>query len=145
MMESVDGNPYTAIPSNIVDGVFTQAAAHNADFNINNLDGEDSVHITSVVLYREKSQNITGHFGRNFDPDKIKRRSINIGERKVLRFKPSLVRIEPRFQRNINSRLLFKLAAWQSPSKLINRSWLYCRMAPITDSKLTFLEEMKRK
>ena len=55
MMESVDCNPHTVIPSNIVEGVFTQAAADNADFNINNLDGKDSVHITSVVLYQEKT------------------------------------------------------------------------------------------
>ena len=34
MMESVDGNPFTVIPSNIVDRVFTEAAADNADFLI---------------------------------------------------------------------------------------------------------------
>ena len=140
MMESVDGNPYIVIPSNIVDGVFTQAAADNADFNINNLDGKDSVHLTSVVPYQEKSHTITDHFGRNFDPDKIKsRRSINIGESKILRFNPSLVRIEPRFEGNINPRLLFQLAAWQSPSKLINWSWLYHRMAPITHFEVDIL------
>ena len=138
MMESLDGNPYTVIPSNTVDGVFTQAAEDNADFNSNNLDGKDSAHITSV-LYQEMSQSMTGLFGRNFDPDKIKRRSINIGERKILRSKPILVRIEPRFEGNINSSLLFQLAAWQSPFKLINWSWLYCRMAPITHFEVKIL------
>ena len=56
-----------------------------------------------------------------------------------MRFKPSLVRIEPRFDGNINSRLLFQLAAWQSPSKLINWLWLYCRMAPITHFEVNIL------
>ena len=79
MMESVDGNPYIVIPSSIVDRVFNRAEADSADFNINNLDCKDSVHITSVVLYQEKSQTIADHFGRNFNLDKIKRRrSINI-------------------------------------------------------------------
>ena len=110
-MESVDGNPHTVIPINTVDGVFTQAAANNADFYINSLDGKDSVHITSVVLYKEKFQTITCHFGRIFGLDKIKRRrSINIGERTIFKFMPSLVRIEPRFEGNINSRLLFQLS-----------------------------------
>ena len=75
-------------------------------------------------------------FGRNFDPDKIKRRrSINIGERKIFRLKPSLVRLVPRFEGNINSRLLFQLAAW----KLINWSWLYCRLAPIAHFEVNIL------
>ena len=56
MMGSVECNSYTVIPSNIVEGVFTQAAADNADFNGNNLDGKDSVHITSAMLYQEKAQ-----------------------------------------------------------------------------------------
>ena len=72
MIESVDCNPYTVIPSNIVERVVTQAAADNADFNINNLDGKDSVHITSVVLYQEKTQLTPGHFHRNFDAERMK-------------------------------------------------------------------------
>ena len=53
MMESVDCNPYTVIPSNIVEGVFTQAAANNVNFDINNLDGKHCAHYQRRALSRE--------------------------------------------------------------------------------------------
>ena len=128
------------IPSNIVEGVSTQAAADNADFNINNLDGKDSVHITSVVLYQEKTQLISGHFRRNFDAERMKRRrSTNLGERKILTYKPSLARIEPGLEGEISSALISQLANYQSPSKLINWSWLYCRIASVKHSEVNIV------
>ena len=48
-IQSMGDNPYTPFPTNIVPGIFTQAA-DNVDFNLDNLDGKDSVHITSLVL-----------------------------------------------------------------------------------------------
>ena len=100
--------------------------------NINNLYGKDSVHITSVVLYQEKKQLIPGRLRRNVDAERLKRRtSNNLGERKVPTYKPNLVRIEPVFEGEISSALVSQLANHQSPSKLINWSWIYCRMAPV--------------
>ena len=57
-IQSMGNNPYTAIPTNIIPGIFTQAAADNADFNLDNLDGKDLVHITSLVLYQDKTTTI---------------------------------------------------------------------------------------
>ena len=135
MIESVDGNPCTVIPRNIVDGVLLNLQQTKQTLIPTNW---------MVKIVPKESQTITGHFCRNFDPDKIKRRrSINTEERNILRFKPSLVRIEPRFEGNINSKLLFKLAAWQFPSKLINWSWFYCRMAPITRFEFNLLSKIE--
>ena len=35
-----------------------QVAADNTDFNLDNLDGKNLVHITGLVLYQDKPENI---------------------------------------------------------------------------------------
>ena len=101
MMKSVDDNPYAVIPSNIQSGVFTQAAADNADFNINNLDGKDSVHVTSVVLYQEKSHQPimlgAGRFPSGDDnaAGNQRSRSIKLPKRTISHFQVSPKRAEP--------------------------------------------------
>ena len=51
-------NPYTAIPVNIVQRVFLQVTANNTDCNLDYLDRKDLVHISSLVLYQDKTVNI---------------------------------------------------------------------------------------
>ena len=57
-IQSMGDYPHTAIPTNIVPGIFTQAAADNADFNSDNLNGKDAVHIKSLVLYQGQTATI---------------------------------------------------------------------------------------
>ena len=57
-IQSMGANPYTAIPANIILRVFLQATADNTDSNLDNLDGKDLVHITSLALYQDKAASI---------------------------------------------------------------------------------------
>ena len=130
-------NPYTAIPTNIVPGIFTQAAADNADFNLDNLDGKDSVHITSLVLYQDKTATIEpGNFLPNIPMRKKgqKRRSIDFRGGRLLSYRTSPgSRAEPIFHSNIDINRLLKLKERPNKMWLINWSWILCRMPPIRD------------
>ena len=54
------GESNLAIPTNISAGTFVQAAADNLDFNEQTLDGKNTTHATTLVLY-QRAQN--GNFG----------------------------------------------------------------------------------
>ena len=112
-IQSMGDNPYTAIPTNIVPGIFTQAAADDADFNLENLDGKDSVHVTSLVLYQDKTATIEpGNFPPNILMRKKgkKRRSVDFRGGRLLNCRTSPgSRAEPIFHSNIDINRLLKL------------------------------------
>ena len=112
-IQSMGDNPYTAIPTNIVPGIFTPAASDNADFNLDNLDGKDSVHIKSLVLYQDKTATIEPE---NFLPNipirnKGKKRcSVDFRGGRLLNYRTSPgSRAEPIFHSNIDINRLLKL------------------------------------
>ena len=46
------------VPSNIIPGIFVQAAGDNNDINVETLDGKSTTHATTLVLYQQ------GKFGQ---------------------------------------------------------------------------------
>ena len=112
-IQSMGDNLYTAVPTNIVPRIFTQAAADNADFNLDNLDGKDSVHITSLVLYQDKTATIEpGNFLANILIRKKgkKRRSVDFRGGRLLNYRTSPgSRAERIFHSNIDINQLLKL------------------------------------
>ena len=131
-IQSMDDNLYTAIQTNTVPGIFTQAAADNADFNLDNLDRKGSVHITSLVLYQDKTATIElGNFLPNIPIRKKgkKRRSVDFRGGRPLNYRISPS--EPTF--NIDIYRLLKLQERPNKMWLINWSWRLCRMPPMKD------------
>ena len=57
---SDQGDNNLAIPTNISPGTFVQAAACNLDFNEQTLDGKNTTHVTTLVLYQQTDN---GNFG----------------------------------------------------------------------------------
>ena len=57
---SDQGDNNLAIPTNISPGTFVQAAADNLDFNEQTLEGKNTTHVTTLVLYQQTDN---GNFG----------------------------------------------------------------------------------
>ena len=122
------------VPSNISGGTFVQAAADNIDLNEETLNGKQTTHATSLVLYqRQHILPLAGTFGQTRMCNQSRRRSIGpvalpTNTRDYINSRP---RPNPESLRgNISTQCFSKVCQDVSHARSLDAAWMLCRLCP---------------
>ena len=126
------------IPSNIISGTFVQAAADNNDLTESTLDGKNTTHGTTMVLYQKAVLPGEGEFGavqrRTFQLN-TKQRSrklvdIPLIHHQILDFSSHDKKPTAIFNGDISKEWLHRSSETVNEAKALDACWLFLRLCP---------------